>query len=195
MEEAQSKRTRWALTGDAFRQLLEFLDKDAEVAGKRYERMRARLISVFGWERCEFPEECADEAINRVAKALSAGTEIQSLDSFLHGVVRLILKEQYREGTRKAAALREYQLQPGSRPDSEDMECLERCLATLPEDGKRLIERYYEGDRSVRIRNRQRLASELGIPMNALRNRAMRLQAKLEMCLIECMGRKSSKTE
>jgi DNA-directed RNA polymerase specialized sigma24 family protein len=195
MEEGQSKRTRWTLTGDAFRLLLEFLDADAARAGQKYERIRNRLIAVFGWEHCPFPEECADEAINRVAKALAGGTEIQSLDSFLHGVVRLILKEQYREETRRAAALRQYQLQSGHAPENAEMQCLERCMAGLPKDGRRLIERYYEGDRSVRIRNRQLLAAELEIPLNALRNRAMRLRAKLESCLGDCMRKHNTETD
>ena len=49
---------------------------------------------------------------------------------------------------------------------------IERCLAALPESSRELIERYYTGERAA-------LARELGISLNTLRNRALRIREKL----------------
>ena len=195
MADEPARRARWTLTGDAFRLLLASLDADTERAGEKYERLRSRLIAVFGWERCGHPEECADEALNRLAKAIEGGTEVQSTAAFLNGVVRMILKEQFREETRRSAALRQYQLQSGETAPSEEMLRLEKCLHELPEESRRLIERYYEGERMGRIRNRQNQAAELGIPMNALRNRELRIRARLESCLGEFLERRDGTEE
>lgn len=48
---------------------------------------------------------------------------------------------------------------------------------------------YYEGKQGARIANRKRIAEELGMPMNGLRIRVHRVREKLEMCLINCLGR------
>jgi DNA-directed RNA polymerase specialized sigma24 family protein len=57
---------------------------------------------------------------------------------------------------------------------------LELCLGKLPQPSRILLERYYTGDAAERIRNRQQLAAELGLDLNALRNRALRLRRQLE---------------
>lgn len=62
---------------------------------------------------------------------------------------------------------------------------LEASLAELPAESRDLIVRYYEGEKSVRIRNRRALAEQLGIPPNALRIRMHRLREKLERRVAE----------
>ena len=57
-----------------------------------------------------------------------------------------------------------------------NMDAMEQCLAALPKDRRELIERYYVEDRAA-------LAGALGISLNALRNRAMRIREELFKCL------------
>jgi hypothetical protein len=57
------------------------------------------------------------------------------------------------------------------------------CLAKLGDHATHVILTYYAWDGSERISRRQRLAAELGLSLNALRNRAMRLRGMLERSL------------
>ena len=60
---------------------------------------------------------------------------------------------------------------------------LEQCLEKLPRERRILIEKYYAAGASKRARLRQDLADELGLQMNALRNRALRARQQLEACM------------
>jgi DNA-directed RNA polymerase specialized sigma24 family protein len=57
------------------------------------------------------------------------------------------------------------------------MAAIENCLAALPPDRRNMIERYYGADRNA-------LARELGVSMNALRNRALRIREELFNCVV-----------
>ena len=57
-----------ALTQESFAALLLFLDADRERAGEKYEELRRTLIRFFEWRGAPFPEEHADETLNRVAR-------------------------------------------------------------------------------------------------------------------------------
>src|SRR4051794_6059062 len=54
----------------AFNELLSWLDPDPEAAGRQYELIRQKLITLFTCRRCMFPEDLADETINRVTRKL-----------------------------------------------------------------------------------------------------------------------------
>jgi DNA-directed RNA polymerase specialized sigma24 family protein len=60
---------------------------------------------------------------------------------------------------------------------------LERCLETLSPGDRELILDYYRGDQRAKIENRRRLASLLGVTMNALSIRACRIRDALENCV------------
>ncbi len=51
-------------------------------------------------------------------------------------------------------------------------------MATLEPEQRRLLLAYYQD------KQREWLATELGLTMNALRNRALRLREKLEKCVM-----------
>jgi DNA-directed RNA polymerase specialized sigma24 family protein len=79
---------------------------------------------------------------------------------------------------------------PGPSPEEEQAaRCLTGCLSQVTPNNRNLILRYYQGERQNRIQNRQTMAKEFGIPLNALRNRALRLRAKLEECVLRCTER------
>jgi hypothetical protein len=62
--------SEWTLTEEAFAKFLAQLDPDTERAGERYETLRLTLVKFFDWRGAHFPEECADETFNRVARKI-----------------------------------------------------------------------------------------------------------------------------
>ena len=67
--------------------------------------------------------------------------------------------------------------------------CLRSCLQTLSPDNRDLILQYYQGEKGEKIENRKKLLQRLGIPVNTLRMRALRLRERLQSCVEECQGR------
>src|SRR5215471_11614968 len=75
-------RRKWVLTQEAFDRLLASLGEDREVAGERYVEIRKNLVRFFEWRGSAFPEDHADETINRIAKRISEGEEIRNPGSY-----------------------------------------------------------------------------------------------------------------
>ena len=65
MDSLLSSKTGWTLTAEAFAKLLACLDPDSEKAGQKYETIRQRLMKFFDWRGAYFPEDCADDTLNR----------------------------------------------------------------------------------------------------------------------------------
>ena len=144
-------------------------------------------------------------ALDRLADKLARGSEpILNPARFVTGIARMLLLEQHAKLTREKKALLwlKWFFERQSSDEEEDQlreEALSHCLNCLADDNRQLLERYYSGDGSDRIRNRQVLAAELGLAMNALRNRALRLRDTLESCTARYLARdlrrdKSAKT-
>jgi DNA-directed RNA polymerase specialized sigma24 family protein len=181
------QRTRWTLHRRAFDQLLQALGPDRDTAGIAYERLRQRLVKFFSWEHCPEPEACADESFNRIARSIERGEAIQKMDHYALGVARLVLLESKAQ-QRKLASIPVHTdpLHPSSS-EAEETEralvCLEKCIKSLEPAQRTLLLEYYRGSGKSRIDQRRRLAAELGIELNALRNRAMRLRDRTETCV------------
>src|SRR5215510_12590312 len=107
MHAAPTPRRRWVLTQDAFDKLLTSLDEDRDTAGEKYLEIRNNLIRFFEWRGSPFPEDHADETINRIAKKISEGEEIRNPASYYIGVARMLLLEINRERGRQQQALSE----------------------------------------------------------------------------------------
>jgi DNA-directed RNA polymerase specialized sigma24 family protein len=118
-------------------------------------------------------------------------------------VARNVLKESWEAAARQPAAInalrphamaidpeRQRQQDWDRRQHERRLECLERCLQDLSAEHRELIAAYYQGETSVKISNRKELAVRLGIPMNALRIRALRIRERLEACVVGCMERR-----
>jgi DNA-directed RNA polymerase specialized sigma24 family protein len=181
-----SRQNTKDLTEEAFNRLLDQLHPARSEAGERYEKIRRKLVQFFRWERAEFPEEHADEVLTRVARKLDAGEPIVDVERYIFGVARMISREVAQQRIRHRAAVEEMKRGPGVQVDDEEAalaSVLWDCLQNLPPDTRAFILRYYEGDKQVRIRNRRAMSEELGIPLNALRNRALRLRERLEDCV------------
>ncbi|MCI0489523.1 MAG: RNA polymerase sigma factor [Blastocatellia bacterium] len=193
MNEAQRTRTEWVLTGEAFDLFLSCLDADAEQVGEKYEAIRRKLIKYFDWRGAHFPEECADETINRVIRKLESGETIRDIPTYCYGIARLVFLETLKKPDNRRTSLDELipvaAPQPFQEEESAELECFERCLSELPEESRQLILQYYQDERREKINNRQAMADRLGIPLNALRSRVQRIRDKLERCAANCLGK------
>jgi DNA-directed RNA polymerase specialized sigma24 family protein len=185
------------LTPEGFETLLSQLDPERERAGEMYETIRSKLVRLFEWRGCASPEDLADETINRVARRLAEGVELRSNDPYGYfcGVAHLVYKEVLRRAQRdnRALASGEWPPPPAEEEEPSDarLDCLRRCLAQLPPDQRDLVLRYHHGKSDQgesNIRNRQQLAHEAGIPMNALRIRVHRVRRRLEACVHACLN-------
>lgn len=186
---------RVPLDADSFQRLLAALDSDVGRASERYEALRQRLVRVFTWERCADAESLADETLDRVARRVREGVAVIDVPAYAHRVAELLLLETRRTVMRRDKALDDHVRRGEPGPESRiDVErrhaCLEKCLAQLDREQRSLILRYYAHDGRARIEQREALAREYGIPMGALRNRALRLREKLEACLTACLSRR-----
>ena len=192
-----TSRPRWALTQEAFERLLDSLGEDRESAAEHYLETRGKLVRFFEWRGCPFPEDHADETINRVARRLVEGEKILNPDGYYFGVARMLLLEINKENIRQQQALSEL---PGSTitsNQSEESEAridrLQQCLQKLSPEDRELILQYYHGEKSVKIDWRKRLAERFGVPMNTLRMRVLRIRENLRRCFENCQAECRSK--
>jgi DNA-directed RNA polymerase specialized sigma24 family protein len=167
--------------------LLDALEDHAADQGLAYERLRSRLIRFFTWNRCTEPEDLADTALDRLARKIASGEPVIDPQRLITGIAHMLLHEQTAREIRERkmlSRLRWWLKQPITSDETlrSREEALAHCLERMPGESRSLLERYYTGDAGARIRQRQQLASELGIALNALRNRALRLRTQLDTC-------------
>src|ERR1051325_2580533 len=98
------KRAPWALTQEAFSKFLHCLDADIGRAAEIYETIRGKLINFFTWRGCQFPEDHADEAINRVIRKLDEGETIREPSTYVYGVARMLILEIVKEREKQSNA-------------------------------------------------------------------------------------------
>jgi DNA-directed RNA polymerase specialized sigma24 family protein len=185
-------RQRWSLTQNAFDGLLATLDPDRDTAAGRYLDIRRNLVRLFEWRGCPTPDEYADETINRCAKKIGEGEEIRDIASYSIGVARMLILEMGRERVRNTLSLDEAPEPRTLPPEPEEgnevrVECLRSCLSQLSSENQDLILRYYRGEKGEKIKNRKRLTQLFGIPSNVLRMRALRVRARLQLCVQTCL--------
>jgi RNA polymerase sigma factor (sigma-70 family) len=196
VSDAPATGREWSLSEDALARFLSCLDADPEKAGKKYEVIRRKLVKIFDWRGVRFPEECADETINRVVRKLEYGQTIRDIPTYCQGVARFVMLEAFKKADNRQVSLEELggvSVAPALPEDENDQQkCFARCLSDLPDESRQLILQYYEDDRRGKIDNRQAIADRLGIPLNALRNRVQRIRDKLERCISGCLNRSSS---
>lgn len=184
--------TRTTITQENFSLLLSWLDADAETAARVYERIRARLIHVFVGRGCYEAEYLADLTFDRVA------VKIPELDRQIAGdrtvYFLAVAKNIYFEWDRIERKVREatrLDLNAGVGEDREaEYECLEACLAELATEVRKMIVEYYRGEKAGRVQRRKDLARRLGISVEVLRVRAVRVRGSLVKCVKKCTEEK-----
>lgn len=179
--------------------LLLRLDSDAARAWEKYRSIRSRLVKFFEWNQCSFPEELADEVLDRVARK-PAEEEIRDVSEFVIGVARYLRLEAHKKEQREShledrpggqdslADPRDHESELVGRIDQQSsLACLRECLAGLNSADSRLALDYYSAEEEKQKVHRQKLASAVGITMVALRVRANRVREKLERCVGNCV--------
>ncbi len=187
----------WTLNPEALGRFLTRLDRDVVEAGRKYERLRFKLVRLFEWRRCVFAEDLADETVNRVIRLMDNGLELSpaEIPRYACGVAQKVHLEHLRAVKRakpSAADSERAPFVPGIHETTDlRLHCLNRCVEELPQQDRELIMRYYTGDHAERIRRRKELAEELGLAPNTLRIRAHRIRSRLEKAIEAAMHRDS----
>ena len=180
-------RTKKELTLEKFRDFLDWLSPDRDRAGEEYERLRFRLCTFFSQRRCSYPDELADETINRVI--LKVGEEtIENKIGYCYGVARNIYRESLRK-ERTHVDLDDVNL-AAKEPEEPSFshECLDQCLEKLSPEGRNLLLDYFSEAKLAKIELHRRISEGLKTTQTALRMRVMRTKHKLKNCVQECMG-------
>jgi DNA-directed RNA polymerase specialized sigma24 family protein len=174
------------LSEESFFRLLARLNADPVLAGEEYEKLRARLIYFFERKGCRISAELSDETINRIARKVEEGLEIEDVFKFSYGVARLVLLEHWRDPKREWDQLDQRLSSP--KPNQEYYElrlkCMEKCLQALQPEERDLIVKNCVLDKE----GKEELARSLGLTINALRIRAFRIRTKLHECREKCVS-------
>lgn len=174
----------------AFKMLLAALRSDAGDGSEEYLRLRLKVVKFFEFNRCQFPDDLADEAMDRTADRLHEMGHIENLQGFAYGVARRVLLEDRRKERRKRrmldALFRDLHLAPDSHPDELRHECLMHCVAELPKDRGDLVLRYYAAGWG----EKGQLAAEFNKTDNALAQVIFHTKPKLKKCVENCLAKK-----
>ena len=188
MSSVPATKTEWELTPEAFDRLLLWLNPDREQAGRKYEEIRRKLITILSCRGCTCPEDLTDETMNRVTRRVP-----QIIDNYLgdpalyfYGVAHKVHLEWLRRNGRA--------LVPPPAPDppeetEQEHECLEQCMEHLTSKSRELVSQYHREEKKAKIDGRKELADRLGIGVNALRIRAHRIRAGLQECVVLCLSK------
>jgi DNA-directed RNA polymerase specialized sigma24 family protein len=185
------RRTDWVLNQSSLGKLLALLDSDRSQAAEKYELLRRKLVKFFEWRGAPASEEHADEAINRISRRLEEGESVQNVFSYSYGVARLLLKEIEKHAIKERMASVALGVAREAEAAAEVVNlhrrCCDECLSALTAENRELILKYYEGERRQKIEERKALAESLHISADALRIRAHRIRARLEICMNDCL--------
>ena len=175
------------ITQEAFDDLLTWLNPDRELAGRKYESIRAGLVRIFIAKGFAEAEDLADEAIMRVGKRLPEirAAYIGEPARYFHGVARNLIRETFRRKEVATDLGPIASIQITNR--SDEYECLMRCLQFLTPVKRELILDYHVYEGRDKIEAHEMMAKELGISEGALRGRAHRIRSEVEECVLKCV--------
>jgi DNA-directed RNA polymerase specialized sigma24 family protein len=170
-----------------FDALLHALDADTAPAGLAYRQLHQRLIRFFRLNNASDPEALADEALDRLGRrigTLQAG-DIGSPQAFALGIGRHLLQEDMRRQRRESEAAAEWAALTLANDGHHEglLHALDHCMERMREDQRQLLRSYYQWTGRQKIEHHRQLAEELGLTMNAMRNRLMRARAELDKCI------------
>ena len=187
ISEAGAKGSRQRhITPESFASLLAALG-DTPPGGARYEQLRAKLIFFFSRRLLAFPEDLADEVLDRLAYRLSQHTAIASAEAFALGIARHVAQEQSGRKSQPQNVDHTF-FDNVSAPmvtlsNEEEIVRMEHCLKKLPSSEARLLKGYYCAAGNSQIKARKSLAETLGISPIALRQRVFLARQRLRNCM------------
>jgi DNA-directed RNA polymerase specialized sigma24 family protein len=174
-----------ALTSSTFADFLRRLDADEPTAGLKYQQLRSRLRWYFERQGRVVPDELVDETIDRALGKISDGAAIPNLHSFLVGIARFVMKEYRKKKPVEVELSPDLPIQrsPAKEEIGDYVECLQRCLSSLPVESRDLFLQYHQ-----ETRDRAALAKASGVSLSVLRQRILRLKEKLYSCVTSCVA-------
>ena len=172
------------ITAEKFANFLAWLSPNMDESGEMYERLRFRLITFFAGRNCRFPEELADETINRVT--IKIGDEIiENKLGFCYGVAKNVFLESLRK-EKDFLNIDDVQFAAKEKVEDFGNQCLDKCLQELNAENRTLILDYFSENKSAKITLREKISETLDVSKTALRMKIMRIKNKLRECLTEC---------
>jgi DNA-directed RNA polymerase specialized sigma24 family protein len=174
------------LTPEKFEFFLRWLDPVQEQACDEYEKLRFRLITFFSHRKSLFPEDLADETINRVILKINE-ENIENKLAYFFGVAKNVYLESLRK---EKVHLNVDDIEPVAPPPAEPAfsdDCLNECLAQLSPENRTLILDYFSEEKQAKISAHKQLSKALKMSQTALRMKIVRIKKKLKLCLTECM--------
>ena len=179
---------------ERFDDLLAWLNQDRELASSAYLNLRNSLLRIFAWNQCADPEGLTDETFDIVARQVPTLRERYEGNPrlYFYGVANNLIKE-YRKKANSHVPLEGIDLagDPPQEVQEESSErrreCLTRCLRKLPKEKRALILTYYAKEKSAKIIHRAEMARQLGVSIEALRVRMLRIRGNLEECIEQCL--------
>ena len=180
-------KTKKEVTHEIFSRFLAWLNPGGDDDGEAYERLRFRLCTFFSQRGCRFPDELADETINRVILK-SSEEHIDNKLAYCYGVARNVYRESLRK-ERTHLDIDEVVIAADAPAEqSVSSECLDKCLAELSPESRGLILDYFSEVKLAKIELHRRISEGLEMTQTALRMRVMRIKQKLKICVRECMS-------
>lgn len=181
------------LLPESFERLLKWLHPNRDEAGQEYQRIRAILIRYYQTKGGSVPDKLADATMDRAAEKLTTEKMqnwVGDKQRYFLGMARVILLNDIKNRRREMKMPDRFEV---SKPDEEDdleprFHCLEKCLQRLSTANRELILRYFRGEKSTRIRNRQELARDLNLNLASLRVRAYQITRELRACIENCFS-------
>jgi RNA polymerase sigma-70 factor (ECF subfamily) len=154
------------------------LDPDPVRAGVRYEELRRQLVRFFEWQRHADPEDAAQETLTRGFRRVLAGVDTSraGIHGYFFGIAKNLVKEGWKTSREELVDPSAWETTPSSARHVEQVEArlaLTHYLSKLPSSERRLLVRYYTGDRDA-------LSRELGVTAGNLRVIVHRIRQKLD---------------
>jgi len=175
------------ITAESFATLLAALGDTPKEPGIHYERLRSKIIFFFSRRQLQFPEDLADEVLDRLAHRLSEGIEIASVPAFALGIARHVAQEQSAKKPHTQIVDESFwdnvPAQLATHSEEEEIARMERCLKKLPKTEARLLRNYYLAATGNPMQVRKNLADGLGISANTLRQRVFLARQSLRACM------------
>ncbi len=174
------------ITRESFASLLTALG-DTPLGGAHYEQLRAKLIFFFSRRLLAFPEDLADEVLDRLAYRISQHAEIASVEAFAFGIAKHVVQEQSgrKDQTQNVGHtfFDNVSAPTVTLSNEEEIVRMEDCLKKLPSSEARLLRGYYCATENNQIKDRKSLAETLGISPIALRQRVFLARQRLRKCM------------
>lgn len=147
--------------------LRSFFGSDPEGIEVAYDKLRSRMIHYFAARRCPYPDELADQVIERALEKIAAQAPVTDLTRYCYGIAANLRSEKRRKRTEEELVsdfAAPGSSSPGRIGSDERLLLLRECLAMISARDRELLCEYYLDDR-------KELAGRLQLTANALRLR------------------------